>query len=124
MTTGPEDDVHWGNELKSLPSWVRSLVVAVRLGGPPMLVIILVSVIVGQALGLFEDQASRDRRESLKLLQLNTALLGETKEVSKNQLEAMSRHIETTQMILRTQCMFIPGITDHDRRKCIEGHSW
>lgn len=126
-----EDDVHWGQELKELPSPLRSTVVAIRLGGPIILIVALVGIIIGQALGIFDDQASRERRsilqyevEALQQTRKNEQILVDLKAQLAVHTSLVEKHTAATESIARTMCLVIPRLTDGDRHACMTGGIW
>lgn len=118
------DDVNWAEQLSTLPGPMRAAIVWIRLSGMIAVIMILVGVLVGRDLGFFEDTATRDRRELLKLSADQQRILLQNQSVLNEQLSIMKQHSLNTEAISRNLCMMIPGISQTERQQCMNNDRW
>lgn len=118
------DEIDWKDQLSTLPTPIRAAIVWIRLSGMIAVILALVGVMIGRDLGMFEDTASRDRRELLKLGVDQQRLLSENQVILRQQLEITQRHTANTEAISRNLCMMIPTLTERERRACVNNEKW
>lgn len=119
-----EDQIDWKAQMDSLPTVVRAAIVWFRVIGLVGLVIVLVGINMGRELGLFEDQATQDRKSIMTSAVEQQRILHENQVILQRQLEITEHHAKNTEAISRNLCMMIPAISDREKRSCVNGEKW
>lgn len=119
-----EEQIDWKTQMESLPVAVRALIVWFRVIGLVGLVVLLVGINTGRELGLFEDQATRDRRTLMQSSIESQRLLKENQDILQRQLALTEKHASNTEAISRNLCMMIPTLTEREKRSCVNGEKW
>ena len=118
------DDINWSAQLNSLNPTFRALIIWVRLSGQIAVILALVGVLIGRDLGLFEDNASRERRQMLNLSIEQHQILKQNQQILTEQLDITKKHTANTEAISRNLCLMIPGLGQSERQRCMNNDRW
>lgn len=119
MTEQPEDKIYWGEQLENLPASIRAAIIAIRLGGANVIILLLAGTLIGMQLGLLPDQAARDREAMMIETRQQSEQIRTSQELLDKQVRSLEEHVQTTKLLAIVMCANLSPNT-YERNRCLE----